>query len=389
MKVAELTAYVVRIPLKKAIKHASHTRTETDNLVVRCTLSDGTVGCGEGVPREYVTGESAESALALLKKTDLAAQFSDIASFGDAVQAIERLQLDAVPGDDRGVQGNAARCAVELALLDAFGRAFGEPLTSVTKLLTPELYQFSSRVRYSGAITSARGFKARLASWKMYLYGFRQVKVKVGIPGYDDPKRLKTIRRRVGRKMDLRVDANEAWKPDEAAERIRELEAFSITCVEQPIAHEEVAALAALRKKIKTPVMLDESLCGRIDAERAVENGWCDLFNLRLSKCGGFIPSLRLAQYARQRGLGYQLGCQIGESAILSAAGRHFASSVGEIRYLEGSYDRHLVREALGEKDITFGWGGWAPALPGIGLGVTLNPAALDRVTLRKEILLG
>ena len=115
----------------------------------------------------------------------------------------------------------------------------------------------------------------------------------------------------------------------------------------------------------------------------------CDLFNLRLSKCGGFIPSLRLAQLARRHGLGYQLGCQVGETALLSAAGRQFACSVAGLRYLEGSYDRHLVREALGTEDITFRWGGWAPALPGPGLGVTLDPRALERVTIRKEPLLG
>ncbi len=122
---------------------------------------------------------------------------------------------------------------------------------------------------------------------------------------------------------------------------------------------------------------------------RAREQQTCDLFNLRLSKCGGYIPSLRLAQFARQHGLGYQLGCQVGETAILSAAGRHFASSVRDIRYVEGSYDRHLVKEALGTEDITFGWGGWAPALAGPGLGVAIDPAALERVAMRKEVLLG
>jgi muconate cycloisomerase len=73
----------------------------------------------------------------------------------------------------------------------------------------------------------------------------------------------------------------------------------------------------------------------------------------------------------------------------LSAAGRHFATSVGELRYLEGSYDGHLVREPLGTRDLTFGWGGWAPALQGPGLGVQLDPEALKRVTLRKEPILG
>ena len=121
-------------------------------------------------------------------------------------------------------------------------------------------------------------------------------------------------------------------------------------------------ALAEVRRQVQTPLMLDESLCGMVDAERAVAAGACDLFNLRLSKCGGFIPTLRLAQFAKAHGLACQLGCQVGETAVLSAAGRHFAASVGGLRFLEGSYDRHLVREALGTRDFTFGWGGWAPA---------------------------
>lgn len=389
MKVVELSSILVRIPLKKAIKHASHTRTETDNLLVRCVLSDGTVGYGEGVPREYVTGETAESALELLKRSDLAAQFTDCQDFPQALEMIERFRTAPVPNDDRECGGNAARCAVELALLDAYGRAFGEPLANVTKLLAPDLYQFQPRIQYSGAITSAKGFKAKLAAWKMWVFGFKQLKLKVGIEGYDDAARLKSIRKRVGRKMDIRVDANEAWTPENVIEKISELEPFGISSVEQPVPHAQIQCLKEIRAQVKTPIMLDESLCSRVDAERAIDGGLCDFFNLRLSKCGGFIPSLRLAQLAKSRGLGYQLGCQVGETCLLSAAGRHFATSVKDIRYLEGSYDRHLVKEALGTEDITFKWAGWANALPGIGLGIDLHPTALARVAIKGEKLFG
>ena len=189
--------------------------------------------------------------------------------------------------------------------------------------------------------------------------------------------------------MDIRVDANEAWGPDEVINRINELKPYRISSVEQPVVHAKVGSLAEIRRQTDVPIMLDESLCSSLDAEDAVSRGTCDLFNLRLSKCGGFIPSLCLAQLARRHGLGYQLGCQIGETALLSAAGRHFAASVAGLRYVEGSYDRHLVREPLGTRDITFRWGGWAPALPGQGLGVTPDPEALARVTIRKEPLLG
>jgi muconate cycloisomerase len=384
MKIKELIARHIRIPLRKPIKHASHSRTETDNVLVRCVLDDGTTGFGEGVPREYVTGESIDSVLDLLSHSNLSDQLEPCTSFEQAVALAERLHLEPIPGDDRACQGNAARCALELAVLDAYGRHFREPLSTVTRLLAPELFAPREWVRYSGAIMSARGFKARLAGWLMWIYRFRQVKVKVGMAGYDDPQRLRVIRGRVGRKIDLRVDANEAWTPTETVKRIRSLEPYRISTFEQPVRHEDVACLAQVRKQVQVPIMLDESLCSRVDAERAIQGGYCDLFNLRLSKCGGFIPSLRLAQLARQHGLGYQLGCQVGETAMLSAAGRHFAASVADIRYVEGSYDRHLVRAALGTKDITFRWGGWAPALNAPGLGIDLDIEALRRVTVRE-----
>jgi muconate cycloisomerase len=341
------------------------------------------------VPREYVTGESVESAIELLKRSDLSSQLESCDDFAAAVAMTEQVQPAPVPGDDRGCRGNAARCALELALLDAFGRKYYEPLSTVTRLLAPDLYDAKPRVRYSGVITSADGNKARLAALAMRLYRFEQTKVKVGIPGQDDVRRLRTIRAWAGQSMDLRVDANEAWRPAEAAERIHELERFHLSAVEQPVAHADVNTLAEIRKQVGTPIMLDESLCSMTDAERAFDAGTCSAFNLRLSKCGGYIPCLRLMQFAKWRGLSCQLGCQVGETAILSAGGRHFAATVGGLRAVEGSYDRHLVREALGTEDLTFGWGGWAPILVKTGHGATIDSAALERVTVRKEALLG
>ncbi len=390
MRVKEITAWQVRIPLVKPIQHASHTRTETDNLVVRVLLDDGTEGYGEGVPREYVTGETIDSALGLLKQSELPAQMEDCHTFHSALTAIEHLRLAPVAQDERGCRGNAARCAIEIALLDAFGKHFQHPLSDIAKLIAhDDLFEPRDYVRYSGAITSAEGFKARFAAWKMWIYNFKQLKIKVGIDGQDDVDRVGAIRRRVGGKMDIRIDANEAWTPENVANRVVELKPFNISCVEQPVPHEQVAVLAEVRREVGVPIMLDESVCSMIDAEHAEENDTCDLFNLRLSKCGGFIATLRLAQHGRRHKIGYQLGCQIGESAILSAAGRHFAASVKDIHYVEGSYDSHLVKEALAKENLTFGWGGWAPALEGPGLGITIDPQALARVAVRKEVLLG
>ena len=79
----------------------------------------------------------------------------------------------------------------------------------------------------------------------------------------------------------------------------------------------------------------------------------------------------------------------VGETGILSAAGRQFATSVKGIRYLEGSFDRHLVWDSLTKEDITFGRGGLAPARVGCGLSVVIDPARLDAATVRREVLIG
>ena len=386
MRLKSLTALHVRIPLKRAVRHASHTRSENDTLLVRAELDDGTVGWGEGLPRAYVTGETIDSVFETLAATDFRPLAAACHTLSDAIARLEDFQLPAPPAGQRDAFGNTVRCAVELAWLDAAAQVQGVPLSQVTHLLpaAASLRQTVAGVRYGVAITSTKPWKETLAAAAYRLYGFRQMKVKVGVPQQDEPASLHRIRRAAGPGMDVRVDANEGWPVSEVAARVAALRSYGITSLEQPVRHEDVASLAALRPSLGVPIMLDESLCSHADGQRAVDAGLCDLFNLRLSKCGGFINCLKLAALAQAAGLGYQLGCMVGETAILSAAGRHFACSVAGLRYLEGSFDRHLVREPLATADITFGRGGVAPALTRPGLGVTLDPAAVQRVTRRQ-----
>jgi L-Ala-D/L-Glu epimerase len=392
MRVAELTAYHVRIPLKKKIRHASHTRTKTDSLVVRCRLEGGTEGWGEGLPRDYVTGEVIDDAIPLLRSTDLKSAFGECCSdLGAAIELCERFDLATPNNDPRRCFGNSIRSAVELSVLDAICRTLRIPFSAVTREFPIAVgvrkseSEIARPVQYSAAITSMSPFKQRLRAWLIRLYGFSQTKVKVGIPEIDDVSTVARIRGTIGPKIDMRIDANEAWSCENLAAKLRPLEPFGISAIEQPVPHGEADGLAKVRKQISVPIMLDESLCSEPDARRAIELGTCDLFNIRISKCGGFLNSLRLAAIAHQAGLGYQLGCQVGETGILSAAGRHFAASVDGIRYLEGSYEKFLVRERLTVEDLTFGRAGFAPALTEPGLGVTIDEEALRRVTIAKE----
>ena len=389
MRIQILDAYHVLIPLKGKVAHASHARTDTHSIVVCCRLDDGTEGWGEGLPRSYVTGETIETVWEQFRLADwprmLGQRFADLS---EAVALCDQIRVNnGNPPGQRDCFGNSLRCAVELAVLDAAARACGRPFSDVTSLVaeTSGLRQTRERVRYSAAITSLSPLKAVLRALAFRLFGFNQCKMKVGVAGSDDRAAVLRVRRALGGGFDLRIDANEAWSCPELESRVSPLIPMGITSLEQPVPHAEVDGLAALRPRLGVPVMLDESLCSQSDAQRAIERGTCDLFNIRLSKCGGFIPSLRIAATAAQAGLGYQLGCQVGETGILSAAGRHFATSLGGIRYLEGSFDRLLVAERLTVEDLTFGWGGWAPALRGPGLGITIDRPGLERVTLARE----
>lgn len=385
MRIIELTATHVRLPLKRAIRHASHTRSASDNLFVSCRLADGTLGWGEGVPREYVTGETVEGAFRQLSATPLADQLSaDCANWSDVIALCDCFQPAIMQADPRGCSGNALRAAVELSILDAYGRLFGEPVGAVTQYVTAAepLRGESPRVRYSGAITAELPRQELLSALKMRAYGFIHCKLKVGLPNIDETARVGRIRRWLGRKVELRLDANEAWRPDELLAQVRPLLPYDICCLEQPVPHEDVAALAELREQLGVPIMLDESLTSLIDAERAIAQRTCDVFNIRISKCGGFLNSLRLASLAKQHGLTWQLGCHPGESGILSAAGRHWAASVVGTRWLEGSYDKHVLAMQPTEPDITFRYGGWAPAIDRPGLGVTVVPSRLAAIAL-------
>jgi L-Ala-D/L-Glu epimerase len=384
MSIRALKLFHVAVPLKTRVKHASHDRTTSDSLVVRVTLDDGMTGYGEGVPRSYVTGETIATTFATLSAFDVARHFARPTGFADVVRRLEALVLPETAADPRGMAGNAARCALELAVLDAYGRRFHEPLSTALRLVdVPDLplTERPTRVRYSGAIMAASRSRETLSAIKMRLYGFHQVKLKVGVAGQDDPARLRSVRAILGRRVDVRLDANEAWPAAEVVQRVRPLLPYRPSALEQPVRHDEVDALASIRPALGVPVMLDESLCGYPDGLRAIERGTADLFNVRLSKCGGVIPTAWLIGLARRSGLGVQLGCHPGETGLLSAAGRHVASNIAGLRYVEGSYDRHVLAQNVTVGDLTFRYGGWAPPLLGDGLGVDVDARALEAMT--------
>jgi muconate cycloisomerase len=348
-------------------------------VLVRLELADGTVGWGEGIPREYVTGETVDSAVRVIRD-----------AYAQRLNRPDPLAEPPVAED--GVVHNAAWCACELAFLDAAGRSRRERLADMlggTVGLKP--HRLLRRV--SAVLGAGPREETRRDLRLMRLLAFRDYKLKVGRDAEHDEANLAECHRQLGRglrrrrgptRRTLRVDANGVWDLDEAVRRAADLKRYGVLAVEQPLAKGREEALPELRAQSAVPIMLDESLVTVEEAERLVREGGVDLFNIRISKNGGLVRSLRLAELAHTSGLDFQLGCMVGETGILTAAGRIFLELVGRrVRFAEGSYGKFLLRSDVTRERLSFGYGGFVGGMNGPGLGVHVPMHKVRRVARR------
>jgi muconate cycloisomerase len=234
-------------------------------------------------------------------------------------------------------------------------------------------------VRYDAVIPFSSPRKLTGLALAIRALGIRQVKIKVGDDLERDLRSLELLRRVLGWDVDLRVDANCAWTPAAAVEAIERMWAYRISAVEQPVAGEDVDGLRQVAEAIRVPVIADESLRTVEEAVRLAETGACGAFNIRVSKCGGLLDSLRIARIAAEAGIFCVVGAQVGESGILSAAGRHAAAAIAP-RYLEGSGGSLLLKRDLTREQVLPGRGGRARVFAGRGLGVHVRAELVEEL---------
>lgn len=377
-RIESMTVYRLRIPFHQAFRHALQNREESDAVIVKIIGSDGAVGFGESLPRSYVTGETTDTMVARIRD-DLAPNIfrERFAPGWETLEQLKTLMPVWTRSDTtRVVAWNAAFCALELALLDWSLRA-GH--CALADLLPPARYE----VAYSGVISADAPAEAAVLAERMMRLGMRQIKVKVGTT--DDAARLQAVRAAVGDRVELRADANGAWSAEQAVEELRRLEKFNLHAIEQPVASHDIVGMKRVRAASGIPVMADESLVTLDQARRLIEIGACDYFNIRLSKNGGVSGSLAIAQLARGAGVKIQVGAQVGETGILSAAGRTFAAHLPVLGFAEGSFGTWLLAEDVTFENVAFGLGGRAPLLKSRGLSVTVMEDVLERLATAKH----
>ncbi len=362
--VQRVTIYPLRIPLRSNVEHAAAQRNHADPVVVCVECQNGAIGYGESVARPYVTGETAETVVEAIEQVFTPALLDfHPESFPEALTFIDGLTFH----DDHGHRITSARGAVELALLDAMMQCFHRSVEDVVQWMgipgfgTPGSLDDT---RFSGVLATSNLDRLTKQLRKMYWGGLRCFKLKVGFP--DDEERLEKVvhylRRPLARgRVRLRVDANGHWGENEIDKALDWLTKYPIEAVEQPVGHGQELLLVPKKTRLPLPIVHDESLVDLEDAKRLVALGVADHFNIRISKCGGLMPSLRLASYARREGVGIQLGCMVGETSLLSAAGLSFLGCCPDVTWAEGCFGNRLLQEDIVSTSLTFGFGGRPP----------------------------
>lgn len=368
MKITRFDIVTVDIPMRQSVRHALAERSVARNILVAAHDADGNVGWGECCPRPYVTGETIDSVRQDLGSIILPQLLGHELGAFEQVRSLIEPVLDTMARNQQ-----AAFCAAELAVLDLAGRHFG---VSAGMVLGPVQAQ---QVRYSGVIATDDIESVKQNAAFMAKFGVNDVKVKVGASLESNLEILTTARAILGEGVTLRIDANCAWNAKETLRQLEAMQAFSLTGVEQPVPGEDIAGMREVTAAGLVPVVADESLCSLEDARTLIREQACDVFNVRISKCGGLVNAGRIDRLAREAGLACQLGAQVGEAGILSAAGRHYATRSAGVRWCEGSYGKLLLEEDITEPDVTVGPGGVAPAIEAAGIGVTPEAERLQR----------
>ena len=367
------------IPLRTRVRHAAADRSVADPVLVSVELTNGVVGYGEAVARPYVTGESAATVVEDVQSIFLPRLLNfHPPTFPESLEAI-----DALPYRDGERLITAARGMIELALLDASMRHFGRDVGDIARWMgLPELGAPGSlpSIRFSGVLAahSLEGLRRRLRV--MYWGGLRDFKLKVGLP--NDRARLQLVHRYLRRglatgRCTLRADANGAWTLAQARHWLDMLGEMKLNALEQPLARGAEDDLPQLHNESHTRLLHDESLITFEDAQRLIGLGVADYFNIRLSKCGGLLPALRIAVLALRHDVGILLGCMVGETSVLSAAALRFLEVCPRVRWAEGLHGTYLLSADVIRPSLRFGCGGRPPRLSGQGWGLQPDPEQL------------
>lgn len=294
MKITQYEISEHNIELRAPFVTALRTVTSYPIIKVRLVLEDGSIGLGDCVATPAISGDSHDSILANFNSLELKELLEcSYPSHVELHTAIANSSL--LP---------SARSALDIALTDSNSKI------SSTSVATDVTIPICSDLEFEGI------FEERVRA------GFNAFKVKTDKSNAQAlPSRLAQISS--AGNYQIRIDPNQSWDLDLAIEVMSAIEEQNIFVeyLEQPLPRADLVGHAKLAKRIKTPLMADESVFSLEDLERVASNPIFTWLNVKLLKSGGYEPARELAERALDLGMKVSIGSMMeGEQGIRAAA---------------------------------------------------------------------
>lgn len=367
MKIVRIDTRIVEIPVRIPYVYSHGALKAFSNVLIWVRTDEGPVGVGEAsfVAGGGVSEETPESVKVMIDRT-LAPPL-----LGEDPFDLERIHrtMDAVIPRNLIAKGG-----IDLALWDVMGKALGQPVCKLLGgILDPKV-----RCTYTLSIDAPeRMAEQALARIRQ---GYQTLVVKIGREPAGDLLRLRLVREAVGDAVNIRLDANEAYRPDQAIRIIRQMETYHPEFVEEPVARWDLDGMARVAKAVDTPISSDESNTSLDTVMRIIRLRAADILNVKISKNGGLFRSKQIAALAEAAGIPCIVGgantYEIGRQAC-----RHFAVATRQAQMGMGSEGcapasqskiDDVTTRVLTYDDVTAGEG-FIEVIPGPGLGVTLD----------------
>ena len=363
MKITKVETIYLRVPLSRPVNMSIGLVSKVDHVIVKIFTDEKIVGVGEAASEQGpIFSEEFQKSI-----NNVIKDYIGPALVGETPSEIEKI-LDKM---DRVAKGNwFAKSAVEMALYDIVGKAWGVPAYQ----LLGGLYR--NKAILAGFASSMDPERDAELAMNAVKEGRKLIKMKVGaVDSKIDIERVKAVRKNVSIDIPIIVDANGAWRAEEAIRIIKQIEDYNII-VEQPVPRGDDRGLRKIRNTVKAPIMLDESVFSPQDAINAIINETADIFSIKIPKAGGLYRAKKIAAIAEATGIACFVG-GMAELGIGIAAGLHFVMSTRNIKYgteLEPNNAPHgIVTPDIKVEE------GYIYAPEGIGLGANLNEDELQK----------
>jgi L-Ala-D/L-Glu epimerase / N-acetyl-D-glutamate racemase len=317
-QITSVEAKRLDLALTEPFAIAAGARDVAANVLVRLTLADGTVGLGEAAPFPEVSGETQSSSLQAVESAHAWLVGRDARSVHS---------LSAEIGEALGAQA-AARCALEMAILDALTRHFRMPLWVY-------FGGRSTTIHTDMTITAGDADHAARATAAILARGISTIKVKVGaLSAEEDAERLIAVRRAAPR-APIIIDANGGYTPEQAVrllDRLRD-RGIALELFEQPVAPRDWTEFRRRSAGNRVPICADESARSAADVLRLIRDKSLEAVNIKPMKSGA-VEAVAIWNVARAAGLEIMVGGMV-ESALAMSFSVHLAAGLGGFSYAD------------------------------------------------------